>query len=134
MVVSDVMTAHPATVRGTESIRAVIRKLIELDVRHLPVVEDGELVGIVSDRDLRNVASRLLDEGEARPGGILDRPIADVMSADVLAVGPEAELDEVVDLMIEHRVGALPVISPGSQDLVGIISYVDVLRAARDHL
>lgn len=132
MVVSEVMTPNPATADATASIRAVMRKLIDLDVRHLPILEDGELVGIISDRDLREVTSRLVAEGETRIDRVLDRPIADVMSADVLSVDPETDLEDVVDLMIEHRVGALPVVSPGTDDLVGIVSYVDVLRAARD--
>lgn len=110
-----------------------MRKLTELDVRHLPIVEDGELVGIISDRDLRDVIARLLAES-ADANSILDRPIADTMSADVLVVDPETELEDVIDLMIEHRIGALPVVAPGTQDLVGIVSYIDVLRAARDSL
>lgn len=111
-----------------------MRRLIDLDVRHLPIVNDGELVGIISDRDLRDVTSRLVAEGETEINRVLDRPISDLMSADVLSVDPETELEEVVDLMIEHRVGALPVVSPGTDELVGIVSYVDVLRAARDNM
>jgi len=132
MVVSEVMTEKPATADARSSVRAVMRKLIELDVRHLPIVEEGQLVGIISDRDLRDVTARLVAEGESRAEALLDRPIADVMSGDVLSVDPETELDEVVDLMLEHRGGALPVVSPGTDDLVGIVSYVDVLRVARD--
>lgn len=111
-----------------------MRRLIDLDVRHLPIVSDGELVGIISDRDLREVTSRLVAEGETEINRVLDRPISDLMSADVLSVDPETELEEVVDLMIEHRVGALPVVSPGTDELVGIVSYVDVLRAAHDKI
>jgi acetoin utilization protein AcuB len=132
MVVSEIMTPNPMTADAGSSIRAVLRKLVELDVRHLPIVDDGELVGIISDRDLREVTSRMVAEGETRIDRVLDRPIADLMSADVLSVDPETELEDVVDIMIEHRVGALPVVSPGTDNLVGIVSYVDVLRAARD--
>lgn len=132
MVVSQIMTPNPATADAASSIRAVLRKFAEMDVRHLPIVDEGELVGIISDRDLREVTSRMVADGETRMDGVLDRPVADLMSADVLSVDPETELGDVVDLMIEHRVGALPVVSPGTDDLVGIVSYVDVLRAARD--
>lgn len=127
MVVSEIMTSNPETVDVRQSIRSVIRKLLTLDVRHLPIVEDGDLVGIVSDRDLRDVTARLMDE----TGGALDRPIAETMSTDVVSVDPETEVDEVIDLLIEHRVGALPVVSPGTRSLVGIVSYVDVLRVVR---
>lgn len=133
MVVSEIMTPNPATAEAATSVRAVMRRLIDLDVRHIPIVDDGALVGIVSDRDLREVTSRLVAEGETRLDRVLDRPVADIMSADVVSVNPETDLEEVVDLMIEHKVGALPVVSPGDE-LVGIVSYVDVLRAARDSI
>jgi acetoin utilization protein AcuB len=56
------------------------------------------------------------------------------MSTDVLSVDPETDVGEVVDLMIEHRVGAVPVVDADSEELVGIVSYMDVLRASRDLL
>ena len=127
MVVSEIMTSNPETADVRQSIRSVIRKLLTLDVRHLPVMEDGELVGIVSDRDLRDVTARLIDEA----GAALDRPIGETMSTDVISVDPETEVDDVIDLLIEHRVGAVPVVSPGTRSLVGIVSYADVLRAVR---
>jgi acetoin utilization protein AcuB len=134
MIVLDVMTSRPAVADVSSTIRSVMHKLFELDVRHLPIVEDGELVGIVSDRDLRAVVSRLLSEGEANIDDALSAPVGDLMSAAVISVDPEAELADVADLMIEHRIGALPVVRPGTDALVGIVSYVDVLRAARDSL
>lgn len=134
MLVADIMTSKPATVDVRTTVRAAMHRLHELDVRHLPIVEGGELVGIVSDRDLRDVTARLVMEGQTDLRRLLDAPIGDVMSADVLSVDSETELEEVVDLMIEHRVGAVPVVAPGTDELVGIVSYVDVLRAARDSL
>lgn len=109
-----------------------MEKLLELDVRHLPIVDHGQLVGIVSDRDLREVTSRLLREGVTSTGPSLSTPIGAVMSSDVLSVDPETDLAEACDLMIEHRVGALPVVVTGTDELVGIVSYVDLLRAARE--
>jgi len=134
MNVSEIMTPKPATVSPTASLRAVMRRLLELDVRHLPVVEDGALRGIVSDRDLRDVLSRLLEESGPGVGSVWERPVGDVMSGDVLSVDPEADVGEVIDIMIEHKIGAIPVVSPGTDDLVGIVSYIDVLRAARDNM
>jgi len=128
------MTPNPITADVGSSIRAVIRKLFELDVRHLPIVDDGQMVGIVSDRDLREVTSRLLAEGVTDLSGILNAPVADIMSADVVSIDPESDLAEAADLMIERRIGALPVVAPGTDRLVGIISYVDILRAVRDEL
>jgi acetoin utilization protein AcuB len=134
MIVSDAMTPNPITADAGTSIRAVIRKLFELDVRHLPILDDGQLVGIVSDRDLREVTSRLLAEGVTDLSQVLNAPVADLMSADVVSVDPESELAEAADLMVERHIGALPVVTPGTDRLVGIISYVDILRVARDDL
>ncbi|HVW28048.1 MAG TPA: CBS domain-containing protein [Polyangiaceae bacterium] len=126
------MTPKPETADVASSIRAAMEKLLELDVRHLPIVDHGQLVGIVSDRDLREVTSRLLREGVTSTGPSLSTPIGAVMSSDVLSVDPETDLAEACDLMIEHRVGALPVVVTGTDELVGIVSYVDLLRAARE--
>lgn len=131
MVVEEIMTKNPVTVDSSQSIAEVIGTLYELDVRHLPVVDDGELVGIVSDRDLRGLVSFEPDEtAEAR--GRRREPISSIMSGDVLSVSPETDLGEAIDLMLEHRVGAIPVVEEGSSELLGILSYVDVLRALRD--
>jgi acetoin utilization protein AcuB len=56
------------------------------------------------------------------------------MASDVVAVNATDDLIEAIDLMIEHRIGAVPVVETGSSALVGIVSYVDVLRTARDLL
>jgi CBS domain-containing protein len=118
-------SGDPRTVRGAEA-----------DVRHLPVTSGGALVGIVSDRDLREVVPSALDV-VARPrdaARILARPISDVMSSDVVSVSPGDDLVEAIDLMIKHRIGAIPVVDASSDELVGIVSYVDALRAARESL
>lgn len=132
MVVEQIMTKNPVTASATMSVRSVINLLYELDVRHVPVVDGGELVGILSDRDLREVAAPLLAQEELTGEGSerLEQPISRLMSSDVVSVNPETDLSEVVDLMVEHRIGAVPVVAPKSQDLVGIVSYIDVLKAA----
>ena len=136
MVVSEIMSSHPITVEASEPIGRVMKKLAEADVRHLLVVDDGALVGIVSDRDLRSLAPSALMELE-HPREIrkrLEQPISSVMSSDVVSVDPETEVAEVVDIMLEQKVGAVPVVDPATDELVGIVSYMDVLRAARDQI
>lgn len=136
MNVQDVMSPDPYAAPVDTSIRQVLRMLDEADVRHLPIVEDGALVGIVSDRDLRAFVPTSPEDFE-RADELqrkLDDPISTVMSADVICVRPEDDLPEVVDLMLDHRIGAVPVVESESLKLVGIVSYVDILRAARDSL
>jgi acetoin utilization protein AcuB len=136
MVAEELMSESPIVVQVTDSIRSVMAKLMESDVRHLPVVEEGRLVGMVSDRDLRRLLDPIFELAPARGArsGDLERPISLLMSSDVISVQPESEVDEVIDLLIEHKIGALPVTEADSSKLLGIISYVDVLRAARDVL
>jgi acetoin utilization protein AcuB len=136
MVVEEIMTRDPYAVTVNTSVRQVLRGLAETDIRHVPIVADGALVGIVSDRDLRDILPGAL-EGFERPREterVLSQPIAELMSSDVICVSPEDDVADAVDLMIEHRIGAVPVVEPGGRKLVGIVSYVDALRAARELL
>ena len=135
MLVSEIMTADVLTVRETGTLVQALTTMSENGIRHLPVVDDaGTLVGIVSDTDLQQFhLSRVSDlETLDRLKTRLNQPIASDMSADVLSVGPEADITEAIDLMIEERIGALPVVDAEADRLVGIVSYIDVLRAARD--
>jgi acetoin utilization protein AcuB len=134
MVVDEVMSSDPFVVNVTDSVGAAIKKLIEADVRHLPVVSEGELVGMVSDRDLRSFTPvAMLELTHPRElKARLAQPVSKVMTSDVISVNPETEIEEVIDLMIEHKIGAVPVVEADSSKLVGIVSYIDALRAARD--
>jgi CBS domain-containing protein len=136
MVAEELMSKTPYVVSVKETIRRVMAKLVESDVRHLPVVDEGRLVGMVSDRDLHRLVDPMFElaaPSDARRQD-LEQPISALMSSDVISVNPESELDEVIDLMIDHKIGAVPVTEADSSKLLGIISYVDVLRAARDVL
>jgi len=133
MIAAEVMSPSPYVARSTDSVGKVMRVLSEADVRHLPIVDEGALVGIVSDRDLRAVLPWTSTElGELAPARHLSQPIASLMSSDVVSVDTETELTEVIDLMLEHKIGAVPVVEAGSAKLVGIVSYVDVLRTLRN--
>ncbi|HZU85814.1 MAG TPA: CBS domain-containing protein [Polyangiaceae bacterium] len=126
----DLMTKGPVTVSPRTTVRQAARLLYTLDVRHLPVVdEEGTLVGMLSDRDLRGVALPLDVDGEhvADRRAALDAPVATLMSGDVISVDLEDDAAVVVELMIDHRIGAIPVVDADGA-VVGIVSYVDVLR------
>jgi acetoin utilization protein AcuB len=108
----------------------------EREIRHVPVVDRGTLVGMLSDRDLAHfdMARLLTVEGAETLRRELGTPIVTIMSADVVAVEPETELGEIVDLLIEHRIGAVPVVGSAGGAPIGIVSYIDVLTALRDSL
>lgn len=133
--VSDVMTSHPEHIVATGSVQEAVNKLFELDARHLPVVDEhGELVGVLSDRDLREYSQpyemqfenlTTSDEREVTP-------VSDIMSGDVISAHPEDDITEIIDMMIDQKVGAVPVVDPLDGNLVGIVSYIDILREAAE--
>ena len=126
----DLMTEAPVTISPKSTVREAARLLDTLDIRHLPVVnEEHELVGMVSDRDLRSLSVPAF-AGAQRIGNVqtaLDASVSSVMTTEVLSVEEEADAKELVDLMLDFRVGAIPV-TDGDGTLVGIVSYIDVLR------
>lgn len=131
MIARDLMTPDPLTVTPQASVAEVWDLMREVDVRHVPVVQGGALLGMLSDRDLARVdMARLLKvEGADALRQELATPIVRVMSSDVISVEPDTEVGEVIALLIDHKIGALPVVETGTREVIGIISYVDVLRA-----
>ena len=136
MTANDLMTPDPVTVTPQASVAEVWDLMRELEVRHVPVVESGALVGMLSDRDLArfDIARLLVVEGAETLRHELATPVVRVMSSDVITVNPETELEEIVELLVEHRIGAVPVVRSSTREVVGIVSYIDVLRALQDSL
>lgn len=141
MSVQAIMTQSVLCVEPTATVREAIRLIEDSDIRHLPVTEDGRLVGIVSDRDLREYRIPLMleierfdSEDRNRADEILDTAISEVMAGDIVSVDSSETIDSVIGAMIEYKVGAVPVVDQRSDELVGIVSYVDVLRYARELL
>lgn len=135
MKVENLMTAAPEKIDVTASVSEAFDRLFELDVRHLPVVnEDDDLIGMLSDRDLRSYSLPLMNNFENADtyNERGDAPVSDIMQGDVMSVDPTEEITEVIRLMIDHKIGALPVVDPIRGSLVGIISYIDILREAED--
>ena len=118
----DVMTERPVTVLIDETIATAARLLDELEIRHLPVVDDaGELVGMLSDRDVRG-ALAASDGGAPAPSA----RVADIMNGNVIKAVADDELIDVAELMVDNRIGAVPIVDARGT-LVGIVSYVDLL-------
>jgi acetoin utilization protein AcuB len=119
MQARELMTKKPTFIAEKARIREAVDILQSMEIRHLPVVnDDREVVGMLSDRDLREVRSESLDSR-----------VTDIMSSNVFSVEEEDDIEDAVELMLENKIGAVPVVD-GDGALVGIISYVDVLRAA----
>jgi acetoin utilization protein AcuB len=132
MFVEDAMTRHPRSVPGAKSVRDALRMLFEFDIRHLPVVDGLALIGMVSVRDLPALVPtarvHIGDPHEVEQA--LDQPISNLMVTDVVTVRSTTPLADAVRLMLDCKVGALPVIELEGRKLIGILSYMDALRVA----
>lgn len=135
MIVRDVMSKDPVTADESTTVREAIELLFTLEVRHLPVTSGGQLVGIVSDRDVRQLTvpiswNESVIAEDSVDADLLEQPVTAVMSGGIISVEPDTKVTEVIDVICEQRVGALPVVDSGGA-VVGMISYVDLLRALR---
>ena len=133
MVAAELMTKDPATVKSSTTVDEAAQKMRELNIRHLPIIHAGQIVGVISDRDLTALLYEdLMNLGSGDGGARLNQAVGDVMSGDVLTAGPETEATELIELFIEHKIGAIPIVDTDGGSLLGIVSYVDILRAAAD--
>jgi acetoin utilization protein AcuB len=128
------MTENPVTATELMSVAEALGLLYELDVRHLPVVRGRELVGIISDRDLRSFSEVSEDEAIDAVERARSSTVGNFMNTSPVKVDPETGVREVVELMLLHRVGAIPVADLDTGDLLGIVSYVDLLRVLQETL
>lgn len=127
MLVRDIMTKPVVAIGPEEPIVDVTALMHQRRLRHFPVVHDGELVGIVSDRDLRSVGS---DHPDAKPGIGGRDPVRNVMSSPVWSAHPNDPIDEIAALLRRERIGAAPVVD--DDGLVGIVTSSDILGALVD--
>ena len=131
--VVEVMTREPLTVTATETIGEADDLMSQNKILQLPVVKGKELVGIITDRDIRSFLSgSLLASPDQREMALKTR-IREIMTSDPITVSPDDDLEEVVELLIEEKVGGIPVIDE-TEGLVGIVTYVDVLRCFLNQL
>jgi len=130
MIADEFMTRQPITVSEDTSIGDALAILSEERIRHLPVVRGGEVVGILSDRDFRSLGVSLVNDEQALDllRAQLSRPVSVLMTGGVVTVGRDAEASEIAEVMLEEKLSAVPVVEPGTQELAGIVSYLDLLR------
>jgi CBS domain-containing protein len=123
MKISDVMTPNPRTVSLADDIQKAARIMRDEDAGSVPVVDEGRVVGMVTDRD---IAIRAVADGD------FDCTIEDICSDDVVCATPEMSTAEAADLMGEHQVRRLPVVDDDDR-LVGIVSIGDLaVKEGRD--
>lgn len=129
--VSDIMTRELITIGAQDDLSGVEQAMDRFGFRHLPVVEQGVLVGLVTHRDLmRASVSSLEVAATQRDEGLKRRTRArDIMKRDVATVRADAPLSRAARIMRDKRIGALPVIDADKR-LVGIVAKSDYLKLA----
>lgn len=133
MKVVDVMTKDPLTVTPSETIGQADELMSENRIRQLPVIQDNELLGIITDRDIRSYLSNSLLETPTAREKALDTKIGEIMTTEPMTLSPDDDLQEAVELLIEEKIGGIPVVDE-AEGLMGIVTYVDVLRCFLNRL
>jgi len=117
--IHDVMTRDIQSITSQETIRHAAQMMDDLNVGALPVLDDGKLVGMVTDRDItvRGTAAGMTpDEGCVR----------DVMSTNVRTCTSDQEVDEVLNQMGDEQIRRIPVLDANTQQLIGLVSLGDM--------
>jgi len=132
MLVEKRMKPNPITVGPHDSFRHAMNLIRQRGIRHLPVLDSGRLVGIVTDRDIRQASPSPATSLEMHElHYLLEKvKVCDVMTAKVITVTPDTPIEEAARLMLAHRIGSLPVLR--GTLLVGIITETDMLQAFVD--
>jgi CBS domain-containing protein/predicted CoA-binding protein len=127
--VGERMTRNPVTVTPVEGIREAIEKMKKGHFRHLPVVdEEGKLIGMLSDRDIRLIRPSLAfvspEDAELQ---LWSTSVRQAAVFDPVTIYSEALLEQAAELMLRWEVGGLPVVDKGGKP-IGIVTYTDLLR------
>ena len=129
MTVRELMSTELVTLTEDETLAHAQRCMARGRIRHLPVVRDGKLVGLLTHRDLLAASFSIfaeVDRGEQRRifGSV---PVVEAMHRDVVTVSPELPVREAARILLENKSGCLPVVARAG-DLLGIVTEADFLR------
>ena len=124
MKISDVMTPQPQAAQAGDSLRSVAEQMQQGDFGSMPVLDNGRIAGVVTDRDIaiRGVAQGLSP----------DQPVSQVMSSDPVCVAPDCDLKEAAQIMQEQQIRRLYVTD--NDELVGVVALADVVQPSGDEL
>jgi len=129
--VRDIMSVEVTTL-GRNDTLLLAKDIMNLGrIRHFPVVEDDELVGVVSQRDLyRASLGTVMQYGEKAQRAFLESIAVKEIMVDPISIGPDATVQDAARLMMEHKIGCLPVLE--DDRLVGIVTETDMLQVVVD--
>jgi CBS domain-containing protein len=131
MQVKDIMSTAVEVVDRNDDLSRVEDLMAAKKLRHVPVLEDGEVVAIVSQRDLfKAMMSSTMGYGEkAQKTYLHGVRVKEIMTYPVVTVAPETSVDAAAELVLQKGIGCLPVVDSGT--LVGIVTKTDLIRCLR---
>jgi CBS domain-containing membrane protein len=132
MKIKDIMAKEVTTLGRNDSLDLADDVMALGRIRHLPVIDEGRVVGVVSQRDLfKSALAAALGYGETAQKKLLRTlRVKEVMSEPPVTISPEAMIKDAVRLMLEKKIGCLPVVQ--GHTLVGIVTETDLLRSIAD--
>lgn len=127
-LVKDWMTPDPITIGPATTLPEANRLMKECNIRRLPVVDNGRLVGIVTLGDIREASpSSATSLSIYELNYLISRlTVGQIMTRDPISVAPETSIEAAARLMLEHKIGSLPVVDDAR--VVGIITESDIFR------
>jgi acetoin utilization protein AcuB len=129
MKVREWMTPNPFTLTEADRVKTAVQHLLRAGIRHVPVLRDNVLVGIVTDRDLRRALPSV--EAGASPEkyqAFMERTtLGDIMTVDPVTCTPDTDIADAVEIFVERKFGAIPIVE--GDELVAILTQIDVMRA-----
>jgi acetoin utilization protein AcuB len=128
MLVRDFMTTDLTTLQEDETLLDAALIFARSTLRHIPIVRDNKLVGIVTERDLKHYTPSILSGIPAEQYNRLmeTTPLSKIMTRDLVTIRPERSLFEAAQILYDRRIGCLPVVADG--ELKGIITTTDMLK------
>ncbi len=129
MTVGEMMRSDVITVTRKDTFRQAMNLIRQQGIRHLPVVEGKRLVGIVTDRDIRQASPSAATSLEIHELHYLLEKVTvnEIMTKKVVTVTPSTDVRDAAKLLLKHKIGGLPVVR--GENLVGIVTETDILRA-----
>jgi acetoin utilization protein AcuB len=129
IIVRELMTPNPITVEHGQTVGKAAELMARFDVRRLPVLRDGKLVGIISDRDVRQMSGRpsVKLQKTAADEAYLQLPVEEAMTLNVITIRESQPVKDAIALLLKHKIGGLPVLGRDG-GLVGVLSEQDLLK------
>lgn len=124
MLVEKIMKKNVYTLPPTATIREALQLINNKRIRHIPIIDETkQVIGIVSDRDVRDASPSILDDHAKQD--VLNKPIKTIMSYPVVTIHPLDFVEDIAKIFYDEAFGCLPVVSEG--ELVGIVTEKDML-------